>query len=64
LTREEKIDGNLKLTHLFPCVFLLLPPFDENFLLVTVVARSLDDVSSGTGKLVAYPCSCSVKKKK
>lgn len=44
------------ITHLFPCVFLL-PPL-ESFLLNADVDRSFV-VSSGTGKLVAYPCSCS-----
>jgi hypothetical protein len=55
------LDGNVVQTHLFPCVFLL-PPL-ESFLLVDVVARSFV-VSSGTGKLVAYPCSCSGIKQK
>lgn len=50
------------ITHLFPCVFLL-PPL-ESFLLNADVDRSFV-VSSGTGKLVAYPCSCSgIRKRK
>jgi hypothetical protein len=59
LVERLRIDSYFEWTHLFPCVFLLLPPL-ENFLLVTDVVLSFD-VSSGTGKLVAYPCSCSVK---
>lgn len=51
-----------KVTHLFPCAFLIMPPL-VYFLLVTVVDALSFEVSSGTGKLVAYPCSCSEIKK-